>query len=105
MSSLQEIENDRLANRSKVVIPVGDFRLRLDPTYMLFDVFRPDGKAIPKGLQGKWKEVSDFRQAAEKILGPDYSIEGLRTKGKDKAVEAAVNVGLDPEKLKLDEDE
>jgi hypothetical protein len=105
MGTLQEFENDRLANRSKVEVQVGGFTLRLDPTYMLFNVFRPDGKAIPKGLQGKWKEVSDFRQAAEKILGPDYSVEGLRTKGKDKAVEAAVNVGLDPKKLKLDEDE
>lgn len=102
MSSIQEIEDERLANRSKVVIPVGDFSLRLDPVYMLFDVFRPDGKAVPKGLQGKWREVYQFRQAAEKLLGPDYSIEGLRTKGQDKAVAAAAAVGLDPNALKLD---
>lgn len=100
MGTLQEIEDEKLANRSKVEVQVGDFILKLEPRYMHFRAHHRFGKAVPKGLQGIWTEVYQFRQAAEKILGQEYSIEGL--KGRDERLaQAAREAGISPDFVKL----
>lgn len=100
MGTLQEYEDGRLANRSKVQIPVGDYILTLDGKWMLFGVTHRDGKAIPKPLQGQWKEAKDFRKAAEKYHGPEYSLEGL--KGRDQRIaDAAAKAGVSPKAYRL----
>lgn len=97
MGTLQELEDGRLANRAKVVIPIGDYILQLDGTYMLFNVSHKDGKAVPKGLQGMWNRPEDFRKAAEKVHGPAYSSEGLAQR--DPVANAARKVGIAPEAI------
>jgi len=100
MATFDSIMEAYLDRRAKVQITVGEYLLTLDPRWMLFDVSRPDGKAIPKGLQGKWREVSQFRAQAEKILGPSYSLEGLRKV--DPLRKSAIEAGIDPKSITLD---
>lgn len=97
MGTIQEFEDGRLANRAKVVIPMGDYILQLDGTYMLFNVSHKDGKPIPKGLQGHWKRPEDFRKAAERVHGPAYSPEGLAQR--NPVADAARKIGISPEAI------
>jgi len=63
--------------RGAVQHHVGDYTLTLDKKWNVFSASHRQGKAVPKGLQGKWNNVEDFRRAAEKLLGADYSIDAL----------------------------
>lgn len=97
MGTLQEFEDGRLANRAKIVIPIGEYILQLDSKYMLFNVRHKDNKLIPKGLQGMWMRPEDFRKAAEKVHGPAYSPEGLAQR--NPVADAARKVGIAPEAI------
>jgi len=55
--------------RESVTHTVGDFVLTLDRRFRLWTVEHKDGGEVPKGLQGRWSSVADFRNAANRVLG------------------------------------
>lgn len=61
---------------------VGDYTLTLDKKWNVFSVSHRQGKPVPKSLEGRWNNVEDFRRAAEKLLGADYSIDALTERKK-----------------------
>lgn len=102
MGTLQEFEDNRIANRSKVSVVIGKFVLTLDPEWMIFNVTTKDGSPVPKGLDGRWTHTWMFRRAAERLLGPEYSIEGL-SNSSDKLKNDALSVGVDLNAVRLDD--
>jgi len=101
MGAMQNYIDERLAKRAQVRVEIGEFVLTLDPTWPLFNVTHKRGEPIPKGLMGQWKQPWMFREAAEKLLGPSYSLKELAKQKQDYA-SAARSAGIDPATIQLE---